>query len=251
MKIRKFLVAALASMMSIVACTQTPSTTLPDGRSAKDLLPTKGQVDSVSYLLGLNFGSFIKAYDFGEDFNMAEIEKGLKDFIKAEGAQTDPDFGAQFKIDPEQMNDIFNRFLEKRSEYTSALAEAEETKFFSDNLKNDGVQQTESGLQYLIIEPGNDVHPGLQDTVVVRYTGTLTNGKVFDKTIEGGEPVEFTLERVIPGWQEGMQLLGEGGKAKLFIPSRLGYGPRAMGEIEANSILIFDVELIEVRPAGE
>lgn len=236
-------------MMSLAACTQTP-VTLPDGTNAKDLLPTKAQTDSVSYLLGINFGSFIKAYNFGSDVNFAQIEQGIKDFVAAEGDQTDPDFGKQFKVDPNLMNDLFNAFLEKRMAYTSALAEAEEAKFFSDNLKKDGVQQTESGLQYLITDPGNDVRPNPTDIVKVHYKGTLLDGTVFDQT-QPDTPAEFPLDRVIAGWQEGLQLIGVGGKATLFVPSKLGYGPQDMGTIPANSILVFDVELLDCHQEVE
>lgn len=248
MKIRKFLFVALASMMSVVACTQTPST-LPDGTSAKDLLPSKGQIDSVSYLLGINFGSFIKAYNFGEDINYAKVEQGIKDFVAAKGTQQDSTFNEQFKINPELMNDLFNSFLEKREAYSTKLAEAEQNKFFEENLKKDGVQQTESGLQYIILEPGSDVHPSATDTVTVNYTGSLLDGTVFDKT--SGEPAVFPLDRVIPGWTEGLQLLGVGGKAKLFIPSKLGYGAQAVGNIQPNSVLVFDVELLDCAKAAD
>lgn len=247
MKIRKIVVAALASLMSLAACTQTP-TTLPDGRSTKDLLPSKGQIDSVSYLIGINFGSFIKGYNFGSDLNYAQIEEGIKDFVASTGDQSSPEFVEQFKIDPNLMNDLFNSFLEKRNEYTAILAEAEENKFFSENLKKDGVQQTESGLQYVITEKGNDVRPTLSDTVKVIYKGTLLDGTVFDET-QPDSPVEFPLNRVIQGWQEGIQLLGVGGKATLFIPSKLGYGTQDMGTIPPNSTLVFEVELVDCMPA--
>lgn len=246
MKSRKFIIAALACAISAVACSQTPST-LPDGTSAKDLLPSKSQIDSVSYLVGINFGSFVKGYNFG-DLNYAEVEKGIKDFVNAKGDQRDENFVDQFKIDPNLMNDLFNAYLEKRAAYTQAYNVAKENKFLEDNLKKDGVQQTESGLQYKIIEAGNGVKPGPQDTVKVRYKGTLLDGTVFDETKEGDDPIEFTLNRVIPGWTEGMQLVGEGGKAQLYIPAALAYGERGTQGIEPNSTLIFDVELLEVKP---
>lgn len=248
MKARKFLFAALALAMSVAACSQNPGT-LADGTSAKDLLPTKAQVDSVSYLIGVNFGSFIKGYNFGEDLNYAEIQKGLKDFVNAKGDQRDPEFLDQFKISPELMNDLFNNFLEKRANYLAAANQAKENQFFAENIKKAGVQETESGLQYKIIEPGNDVHPTEFDTVTVRYKGTLLDGTVFDETPADADPVQFQLIRVIQGWQEGLQLLGEGGKAQLYIPSALGYGDRGTQGIEPNSTLIFDVELISVEKA--
>lgn len=248
MKARKFLIMALALSVATVACSQN-STKLPDGTDAKDLLPSKAQVDSVSYLLGINFGSFLKQYNFGEDLNFAKMKEGMLEFLRAEGNVNDPEFVNQFKINPELMNDLFNSFLEKRSQYTSALNLAKETSFLADNAKKTGVSTSASGLQYKILEPGDDSRPGPQDTVLVRYKGTLLDGSVFDQVWgEDSEPIRLTLDRVIPGWTEGLQLLGKGGKAQLYIPSALGYGENGTGGIEPNSTLIFDVELVDIFP---
>jgi FKBP-type peptidyl-prolyl cis-trans isomerase len=250
MKARKFLIVALALSMATVACSQN-NTQLPDGRNAKDYLPTKGQVDSVSYLLGINFGSFLKSYNFGEDLNYALMKQGMTDFLKAEGDQTDTNFVKQFKVNPELMNDLFNDFLEKRSEYETVLAAAKEKEFFDSNAKKSGIQTTASGLQYKIIEPGNEVKAGPMDTVLVRYKGTLLDGTVFDEVTADDEPISLSLNRVIPGWTEGLQLIGEGGKATLYIPSELGYGSRGSGPIAPNSTLVFDVEVLEVIPYAD
>ena len=247
MKARKFLIVALALSVATVACSQN-STKLPDGTDAKALLPSKAQVDSVSYLLGINFGSFLKSYNFGEDLNYAQMKEGMVDFLKAEGNQNDPEFVNQFKVNPELMNDLFNSFLEKRNDYLMALNLAKENSFLAANAKKEGVQTTDSGLQYKIIEAGNSVKPGPQDTVLVRYKGTLIDGTVFDEVDAESEPIRLTLDRVISGWTEGLQLIGEGGKAQLYIPSELGYGANGSGSIEPNSTLIFDVELVQVFP---
>ena len=250
MKARKFLIVALALSMATVACSQN-NAKLPDGTSAKDFLPSKAQVDSVSYLLGINFGSFLKQYNFGGDLNYAEMKKGILDFLGAEGNQADSNFVKQFKVNPELMNDVFNNFLDKREKYTSALAAAKEKEFFDGNAKKDGIKTTESGLQYKIIEPGSEVKPGPQDTVLVRYKGSLLDGTVFDEVPADEEAIRLTLDRVIPGWTEGLQLIGEGGKAVLYIPSELGYGSRGSGVIEPNSTLVFDVELEKVFPYAD
>ena len=248
MKARKFLIVALALSVATVGCSQN-STKLPDGTDAKDLLPSKAQVDSVSYLLGINFGSMLRSYNFGEDLNFAEMKQGMLDIVRAEGNQNDPEFVNQFKINPELINDLFNDFLEKRSKYTAALNIAKETKFLADNAKKAGVQSSASGLQYKILEPGDGNKPGPQDTVLVRYKGTLLDGSVFDQVWgEDSEPIRLTLDRVIAGWTEGLQLLGKGGRAQLYIPSALGYGENGTGGIEPNSTLIFDVELVDVFP---
>ena len=251
MKARKFLIVALALSVATVACSQN-STKLPDGTDAKDLLPSKAQVDSVSYLLGINFGSMLRQYNFGEDLNFAEMKQGMLDIVRAEGNQNDPEFVNQFKINPELINDLFNSFLEKRGKYTAALNLAKESKFLADNAKKAGVETTGSGLQYKILEAGAGNKPGPQDTVLVRYKGTLIDGSVFDQVWgDDSEPIRLTLDRVIPGWTEGLQLLGKGGKAQLYIPAALGYGENGTGGIEPNSTLIFDVELVDIFPYAD
>ena len=214
----------------------------------KDYLPTKAQIDSVSYLLGINFGSFLKGYNFGDDINFSQMKRGMMDFVNSKGNMQDPDFVKQFKIDPNEMTRIFNEYLAKRQDFISAQNIRKEEEFLAKNLRNEGVQQTESGLQYIIREPGNDVKPGLQDTVYVSYKGTLPDGSVFDETPEGADPVSFTLQQVIAGWGEGLQLIGEGGKINLVIPSKLAYGSNGNAGIEPNTPLTFEVEMTEVRP---
>ena len=216
-------------------------------QTLKDVTPTKGQIDSVSYLVGIQFGSFIKGYNFG-DLNMAQIKKGMMDFINSKGNQRDPDFVKQFKINPEEMNNLFNNYLEKRQAYMGLQNKEKGEKYMAANKKKAGVEVTESGLQYKIIEAGNpDLKAGPTDTVLVRYKGTLLDGTVFDETKEDADPVRLTLDRVIKGWTEGLQLVGEGGKIQLVIPSELGYGERGTQGIEPNSTLLFDVDVVEVH----
>ncbi len=216
-------------------------------QTLKDVTPTKGQIDSVSYLVGIQFGSFIKGYNFG-DLNMSQIKKGMMDFINSKGNQRDPDFAKQFKVNPEEMNNLFNNYLEKRQAYMGLQNKEKGEKYMAANKKKAGVEVTESGLQYKIIEAGNpDLKAGPTDTVLVRYKGTLLDGTVFDETKEDADPVRLTLDRVIKGWTEGLQLVGEGGKIQLVIPSELGYGERGTQGIEPNSTLLFDVDVVEVH----
>lgn len=265
MKSYKWFVTALVIGLSVVACAQknageitddgiqeaaaeTVDAPKPQPVNAKDYLPSKKQVDSVSYLLGINFGSFIKGYGFGDDLNFKEIQKGIKDFIAAEGDYNDPAFGEQFKINPEAMNDLFNEFLSKRNEYEAAINAEKSAKFFAENRTKEGVMESGSGLQYKIIEAGNDVKANVVDTVFVHYKGTLIDGTVFDEVPEDSEAIALPLNGVIAGWTEGLQLVGEGGKIELYVPAELGYGERPVGSIPANSTLIFEVSVEKVAP---
>ncbi|HEV8078018.1 MAG TPA: FKBP-type peptidyl-prolyl cis-trans isomerase, partial [Marinobacter sp.] len=120
--------------------------------------------------------------------------------------------------------------------------------FLAENAEREGVTLTDSGLQYEVVEAGDGPQPGTSDTVSVHYTGELLNGEVFDSSRERGEPVSFRLDQVIPGWTEGLQLMNEGARYKLYIPSELAYGPGGNRAIGPNETLVFDVELLEVNP---
>ncbi|MCE0557965.1 FKBP-type peptidyl-prolyl cis-trans isomerase [Motilimonas sp. 1_MG-2023] len=121
--------------------------------------------------------------------------------------------------------------------------------FLQKNRLEEGVVVTDSGLQYLRLKEGvSGEHPSAKDKVKVHYHGTLINGSVFDSSVDRGKPITFALNQVIPGWTEGLQLMTVGEKARLFIPSNLGYKTRSVGSIPAGSTLIFDVELIAINP---
>ncbi|WP_372965036.1 FKBP-type peptidyl-prolyl cis-trans isomerase [Marinobacter sp.] len=120
--------------------------------------------------------------------------------------------------------------------------------FLAENAKRDGVQTTESGLQYEVIEEGDGETPTVSDRVQVHYTGELINGDVFDSSRERGQPTTFGVGQVIPGWVEGLQLMSEGSRYKLFIPSDLAYGASGNQAIAPNETLIFDVELLKINP---
>ena len=119
--------------------------------------------------------------------------------------------------------------------------------FLAENAGTEGVVTTASGLQYLVLTPGTGKTPRLRDTVVVHYRGTLISGVEFDSSYRRDEPAEFPLKRVIKGWKEGLQLMQEGAKHRLFIPAKLAYGARGSPpDIAPNEALIFEVELIKV-----
>ncbi len=140
--------------------------------------------------------------------------------------------------------------MQQMEELAQKNKEAGET-FLAENAQRDGVETTESGLQYEVIEEGNGDKPSAEDTVEVHYTGELISGEVFDSSRERGQPVTFALNQVIPGWTEGLQLMSEGARYKLYIPSELAYGPGGNRGIGPNETLVFDVELLEVNPGSE
>lgn len=120
--------------------------------------------------------------------------------------------------------------------------------FLAKNALEEGVESTPSGLQYKVLTKGNgSEHPSTSNKVKVHYHGTLIDGTVFDSSVERGQPISFGVTQVIPGWVEGLQLMVVGDKTRFFIPSNLAYGNRATGKISAGSMLIFDVELIEIQ----
>jgi len=135
----------------------------------------------------------------------------------------------------------------QRNELAQKNREAGEA-FLAENAEREGVQTTESGLQYEVIEEGDGDSPEATDQVKVHYTGELINGEVFDSSRERGQPVTFGLNQVIPGWTEGLQLMNEGARYKLYIPSDLAYGQGGNQAIGPNATLVFDVELLAVNP---
>lgn len=119
--------------------------------------------------------------------------------------------------------------------------------FLKENRQRDGVMTTDSGLQYEVIEQGDGQSPGKNDRVTVHYTGELIDGTVFDSSRKRGEPATFGLQQVIPGWTEGLQLMNEGDRYRLYIPPEMAYGENGPPSIGPNQALIFDVKLIEVQ----
>ena len=233
---------AIAAVILSVASCNSPKTAGVD----KNLVPSKGEIDTVSYLLGINFGSMIKGYNLG-DLNFSEIKKGIDDFVNAKGNQRDTDFVKQFKVNPERMNEIMSSFIEKRAAYTAAINKTAQDKYFEEVKKIEGVEASETGLCYAIKEAGSENKPGPQDTVYVHYKLSLKDGTVIEEVAEDDPSVMLTLNRVIPGWTEGLQLLGEGGKATLYVPAELGYGERGSNAIEPNTPLVFDIQLDSLK----
>ena len=196
-------------------------------------------MDKTSYAVGLSFGqhlaqSKIKGLDY------QSFAKGVEAMCE----------GKQPEIDLKEAQELLNKFFAKLEEEAKAqFAQVREAgeKFLEENKKNEGVKVTASGLQYVVEKEGEGAQPTATDEVTVHYTGKLLNGQVFDSSVQRGEPATFPLNRVIPGWTEGVQLMKEGAKYTFFIPSDLAYGPQGIpNAIPPHSTLIFEVELIKV-----
>lgn len=209
---------------------------------------SKSRRDSVAYLLGVNFGSFLKNNHFGALDNQT-IKKGLDDYLSAKGDPKDTlAFLAQFRIDANLMNSVFNDYLSERRNQIAHANFQKEKAFLTENRTKPNVVELPSGLQYIVIKSGNTSKKPKKnsDTVYVKYKGTFLDGSLFDETSETDADVHFQLSKVIRGWQEGLKKIGEGGEIRLFVPSSLAYGDNWNSNIEPNSLLVFDVQLNKV-----
>lgn len=201
------------------------------------------ELDRISYALGLSMGNNFKASGI-ETLDVADFSAGVAAVFNGEQPKMSYDEAKA------EIQKFFTAMEERQREASAAIAkvnsEAGEA-FLKENGTREGVKTTESGLQYEVIEEGNGAMPKAGDDVTVHYTGTLIDGTVFDSSVERGAPATFGVTQVIPGWVEALQMMKEGAKWRLFIPSNLAYGPNgAGGIIGPNATLIFDVELIKV-----
>ena len=208
---------------------------------AEDALDLSDENNRINYSLGHQLGSDFKRQQL--DMNPDAVVQGMRDALSA----------AEPRMTPQEMRETLvgfkKRLAEQQREQRQRNVEnelgllAEGKQFLEQNAKNEGVVTTASGLQYQVLEEGSGRSPGPADTVTVEYRGTLVDGTEFDSSAKHGGPATFKLDAVIKGWSEGLQLMKEGGKAKLFIPQELAYGQR--GPL-GHRALIFDVELISV-----
>jgi len=203
---------------------------------AQNNVPLASDLDSVSYSLGIVLGTSIHQAGI-KDFDEKLFMQGIRDVNS----------GDQQGLTAEQANMILNGYLTQLSEKKAVLNLVEGQKFLAENAQKEGIVTLPSGLQYKVVKEGEGASPADTSMVTVHYTGTFIDGKVFDSSIERGEPVQFPVNGVIPGWTEALQLMKPGANWMLYIPSQLGYGENSPRGIEPNSVLIFDVQLISVE----
>ncbi len=179
------------------------------------------------------------------EFNQVEVAALLKGIATAAAGKDSP-FELE-KIGP-QMDEFMQK---KQSAYLGKLKEknlATNADFFAKLKGNKNIVELASGLRYEIVKPGEGAFPKPTETVRVHYTGKLIDGTVFDSSVQRGEPAEFPLDQVIPGWTEGIQKVNKGGKITLYVPPQLAYGDEGRPSIPPGSTLVFDVELLDIKP---
>ena len=200
----------------------------------------KNDLDRMTYALALNMATSIRQMPV--ELNYELFGESVLALLKGGAPEINQ---AQYREYMGKLQDALTE-AEQASNADSAAALEEEKAFMEKNGKAEGIITTASGLQYQILTPGKGgERPGPKDVVRVHYEGKLLSGKVFDSSIARGEPIEFPVDQVIPGWTEALELLEIGSKFRLFIPSELGYGPHGAGNvIPPNATLIFEVELI-------
>ena len=212
--------------------------------SAEEKLALKNQKDKVSYSIGLNIGrnlaNDLKKQSIDIDPNI--LVRGIQDALA----------GATPLLTDHEIQETmvaFQKEMMAKWEETGKKNKAEGEAFLTENKKKEGVKTLPSGLQYKVIKAGTGKKPKADDTVTVNYRGTLINGTEFDSSYKRGQPATFPVSGgIIPGWTEALQLMGEGAKWQLFIPSNLAYGERGTsGMIGPNATLIFEIELVSIK----
>ena len=201
----------------------------------------KNSVDSLSYAYGVGLGDNLaqNLSSFQAELNMDLFMQAFEKTIKGQIED--------LSIQPEQAYQFFKSCLLVILQESALKNKDEAVKFLEENAGKEGVVTTESGLQYEVLLAADGPKPKETDRVSVHYHGTLIDGTVFDSSVDRGEPAQFALNGVIPGWTEGIQLMSVGSKFKFYLPAELAYGDNGAGDvIQPGAMLIFEVELLEI-----
>lgn len=232
MKIKSLILTLVVGTVIFVSC----------GNIKNSKVQLKTLADSAAYAIGIDIGNNIK-----KNLPTAPGGKDLDQKIIL-AAFTSALNGDSSLIPSAKVSGVTQVYFMKCQQLEAGKAGEVGTKFLDENAKRSGVKSTASGLQYEILKEGNGAKPAATDTVVVHYHGTTIDGKVFDSSVDRGKPASFPVNQVIPGWTEALQLMTVGSKWKIVIPAALAYGERGAGaDIKPNSVLVFEVELLEIK----
>ncbi|MDH0619593.1 FKBP-type peptidyl-prolyl cis-trans isomerase [Pseudomonas fulva] len=192
----------------------------------------------VSYGIGRQLGGQLRDNP-PPGVSLEAIVAGLTDaFDGADSRVSEADLSASFQV--------IREVMQAQAAAKAEAAAAAGKQFLADNAKRDGIVTLDSGLQYEALNTGEGAKPSREDQVRVHYHGTLIDGTVFDSSYDRGQPAEFPVGGVIAGWTEALQLMSAGSKWRLYVPSELAYGAQGVGSIPPHSVLVFDVELLDV-----
>jgi FKBP-type peptidyl-prolyl cis-trans isomerase len=227
------LISALA-IASMIAASAIAQEQIPPARKSAPAPPPQTPQERTGYALGLDIGRMIKARAIDADLTF--LSRGIRDALS----------GAKPAMSDKEIQEAIHSAQKESQGRIAARNKAEGEKFLAANAKKEGVMATKSGLQYKILKEGNGASPRASDVVRTHYHGTFMNGDVFDSSVERGEPAEFPVNGVIPGWTEALQQMKVGSKWQLFVPSALAYGEKGYGDIPPNTALIFEVELLDI-----
>ncbi len=232
--------AKFISLIALVVFLSSCGTFKQTTKAPLPINPLTNAVDSMSYALGVDMG-------MGMAKNMETIPGGVYNKELLIKAFSESLRGDSTLLSKREAKDYFNNYFVEAQKRENARIKKEGEDFLAQNKTKEGVFETKSGLQYQIIKQTEGKKPKATDKVKVHYTGKTIDGKVFDSSVKRGKPAEFQLNKVIKGWTEGVQLMPVGSKFKFFIPSKLAYGKRGAGKIiKPNSMLIFEVELLDI-----
>jgi len=209
----------------------------PTAKPSLATMPFKNLADSASYALGMRIAQSFKSQGL-DPINLSILQKGMTDALQSKKPV----------IAEELLDRCIGTYQMEVQSAKSATAKKAGQQYLDANAKRTGVITLPSGLQYEVLKAGADgPRPTLSSRLRCHYHGTLTNGEVFDSSVDRGAPITFALNEMIQGWQEALQLMTVGSKWKLYVPSDMGYGDRSNGKIPGGSVLVFEVELLGIE----
>lgn len=240
---KTLLAAAIAATLALTGCQQEKAAeTAAEPAAAAAEQSFASEESKVAYGIGRNLGMNLKTQKV--ELDLESFNAGLKDALDGKDARvSDADVMAAMKSFREKQE----AKMKAEAEQAGLENKKEGEEFLAANKAKEGVQTTESGLQYKVVNAGEGAKPSADDTVEVNYRGTFINGEEFDSSYKRGQSVSFPVKGVIAGWTEALQLMPVGAKYELYIPAELAYGPGGTGRIGPNQTLIFEVELLSIK----